>query len=224
MKKLIYIEEKFLDPIFCEPFINLAKRNTKELPYGDESRGGDTFLTSVTHSDPDESLTKGMDVPEPDGNYGAIYLGGNVDPTTIGDDIELGVSSRGADSLRQTVKMDDNELFKTVLHSVTDLCKSFDPDIVLDYVGVVRWPPGTFMKPHFDKNDVHGPDVFAAMLYLNDDFSGGHTCFEDFDVAPEPGKLIIFSNSKYLHHVSEVKGSERFVLSFWYKRNANVSS
>ena len=29
------------------------------------------------------------------------------------------------------------------------------------------------MKPHFDKNDVHGEDVFAAMLYLNDDFEGG---------------------------------------------------
>ena len=104
------------------------------------------------------------------------------------------------------------------VHSITDLCKSFDPDIVLDYVGVVRWPPGTFMKPHFDKNDVHGPDVFAAMLYLNDDFSGGHTCFEDFDVAPEPGKLIIFSNSQYLHHVNKVEDGERFVLSFWYKR------
>ena len=51
------------------------------MPCGDESRGGDTFLTTVTHSNPNESLAKEMDVPEPDGNYGAIYLGGNVDPT-----------------------------------------------------------------------------------------------------------------------------------------------
>ena len=198
MKKLIYIEEKFLDPILCEPFINLARKNDEEMPYGDENRGGDTFLTTVSHGKKDKSLSKGMDVPEPDGNYGAIYLGGNVDPTTI--------------------EIDDDELFKTVVHSITDLCKSFDPDIALDYVGVVRWPPGTFMKPHFDRNDVHGPDVFAAMLYLNDDFSGGHTCFDDFDVAPEPGKLIIFSNSQYLHHVNKVEDGERFVLSFWYKR------
>ena len=198
MKKLIYIEEKFLDSFLCEPFISLAKGNDEELPYGDESRGGDTFLTTVTHSNPDESLAKGMDVPEPDGNYGAIYLGGNVDPTTI--------------------KVDDNELFKTVVHAVTNLCKSFDPDIVLDYVGVVRWPPGTFMKPHFDKNDIHGPDVFAAMLYLNDDFEGGHTLFEQYDIKPEVGKLVIFSNSQLLHHVSKVEEGERFVLSFWYKR------
>ena len=198
MKKLIYVQENFLDPSLCIPFIELAKKNNQEIPYGDESRGGDTFLTTVTHSNPEESLTKGMDVPEPDGNYGAIYLGGEVDPTTV--------------------EIDDDELFKTVVHEVTNLCKGFDSDIILDYVGVVRWPVGTFMKPHFDKNDIHGPDVFAAMLYLNDDFDGGSTVFEHIEVKPETGKVVVFSNSQYLHHVSKVEKSERYVLSFWYKR------
>ena len=119
MKKLIYIQEKFLDPSLCVPFIELAKRNNQEMPYGDESRGGDTFLTTVTHSNPNESLAKEMDVPEPDGNYGAIYLGGNVDPTTI--------------------EINDDELFKTVVHGVTDLCKNFDPDIIIDYVAAVSY-------------------------------------------------------------------------------------
>ena len=201
MKKLIYVQERFLDPSLCVPFVELSKRNNQEMPYGDESRGGDTFLTTVS-TPTEESLTdgfflKGMDVPESDGNYGAIYLGGEVDPTTI--------------------QVDDDELFKTVVHGVTNICKSFDSKVELDYVGVVRWPVGTFMKPHFDKNDVHGADVFAAMLYLNDDFEGGSTVFEHMEVKPEQGKLIIFSNSKYLHHVSEVKNGERYVLSFWYK-------
>ena len=95
MKKLIYVQENFLDPSLCIPFIELAKKNNQEIPYGDESRGGDTFLTTVTHSNPEESLTKGMDVPEPDGNYGAIYLGGEVDPTTV--------------------EIDNDELFKTLI-------------------------------------------------------------------------------------------------------------
>ena len=100
MKKLIYIQEKFLDPSLCVPFIELSKRNNKEMPYGDESRGGDTFLTTVTHSNPNESLPKAPDIPEPDddGNYGAVYLGGNIDPTTI--------------------EVNDDELFKTVVHGV----------------------------------------------------------------------------------------------------------
>ena len=184
MKKLIYIEENFLKESLCKPFIDLAKRNLEEVPYGNSSRGGDTFLTSVTHSNPYESLPKEPMVPEPDGSYGAIYLGGNVDPTTI--------------------EVNENELFAEVVNAVTKICKSFDDNVILDYVGVVRWPPGTYMKPHFDKNDIHGEGVFAAMLYLNNDFGGGYTCFENHEVKPEPGRLLIFSNSLYLHHVTKV--------------------
>ena len=57
------------------------------------------------------------------------------------------------------------------------------------------------MKPHVDDNNVHNPDIFAAMLYLNNNL---YTCFEDFEVKPR-GKLIIFSNSQYLHYVSKVE-------------------
>ena len=124
-------------------------------------------------------------------DHGATYYGNNVDPITPEDNDE-------------------------VVTKVTEKCKSL-VDCQLGYVGIVRWPIGTFMKPHFDKNDVHGPDVFAAMLYLNDDFDGGSTIFDHMDVKPEAGKLIVFSNSKYLHHVSKVDKSERYVLSFWYK-------
>ena len=124
-------------------------------------------------------------------DHGATYYGNNVDPVTA--------------------ESDDDAVIK-----VTEKCKTF-ADCELIYAGVVRWPVGTFMKPHFDKNDVHGEDVFAAMLYLNDDFNGGSTIFEHMEVKPETGKLIIFSNSQYLHHVSKVDTNERYVLSFWYK-------
>ena len=83
-------------------------------------------------------------------------------------------------------------------------------------VGIVRWPTGTFMKPHFDSNNVHTPNKVAAMLYLNNDFEGGNLIFEDRVVKPEPGKLIIFENTKNLHYVDKVEDSERYALSFWY--------
>ena len=174
MKKLIYIEEDFLDSSLCQSFIDLSKDNQQEMPYGTHDRGGDTYLTTVEWE-----------------NHGATYYGGNVDPLEI--------------------KTTDG-----VVNKVNSLCKTFDSSSNLDYVGVVRWPVGTFMKPHVDDNNVHNPDIFAAMLYLNDDFGGGYTIFEDFEVKPKAGKLIIFSNSHYIHYVSKVENSERFVLSFWY--------
>ena len=95
MKKLIYVEENFISPSECQDLINLSKANEEEIPYGDESRGGDTFLTTL------------------DGIY---------------------------------FEKEKNN----VVEKVTNLCKTFDDRVIIDYAGVVRWPVGTFMKPHID--------------------------------------------------------------------------
>ena len=195
VKKIMYIEEEFLSPSLCQPFIDLHEKN-------------DSFLETVTHSNSDESLSYSPKIPEPDGDYGAIYLGGDVRPVDI--------------------KLTKDQLFRSVINNVTKLCKSFNNDIQLDYCGVIRWPKGTFMKPHYDKSEMFSPNVLAAFLYLNDNYVGGHTQFDTldenvwFDVKPKVGKLLIFSNREYLHHVSEVESGTRYMLSFWF--NAHISS
>ena len=164
MKKLLYIEENFISPSECQELIDLSKANKEEIPYGNETRGGDTFLTTL------------------DGIY-----------------------------------FDEGK--NSVVERVTNLCKTFDDRVVIDYAGVVRWPVGTFMKPHIDPHRPNQePDLFAAVLYLNDDFTGGYTGFEEYEVKPEVGKLLLFSNSIYKHHVTKIEGVERFALSIWYNR------
>ena len=164
MKKLLYIEENFISPSECQELIDLSKANKEEIPYGNETRGGDTFLTTL------------------DGIY-----------------------------------FDEGK--NSVVERVTNLCKNFDDRVVIDYAGVVRWPVGTFMKPHIDPHRPNQePDLFAAVLYLNDDFTGGYTGFEEYEVKPETGKLLLFSNSIYKHHVTKIEGVERFALSIWYNR------
>ncbi len=190
MKKILYIQDNFLNPSLCQSFIDLHEKEN------------DTFLEAVTHSNENESLSCGPDIPEDDGNYGAEYLGGNVDP------IQLNITK--------------DKLFASVINKVTNLCKIFDNDIRLDYCGVIKWPTGTYMKPHYDKSEMYGSNVFAAFLYLNDDFVGGHTQFDTidnevwFDVRPKKGKLLVFSNRQYLHHVSMVESGTRYLLSFWF--------
>jgi hypothetical protein len=164
LKKLLYIEENFISPSECQELIDLSKANKEEIPYGNETRGGDTFLTTL------------------DGIY-----------------------------------FDEGK--NSVVERVTNLCKNFDDRVVIDYAGVVRWPVGTFMKPHIDPHRPNQePDLFAAVLYLNDDFTGGYTGFEEYEVKPEAGKLLLFSNSIYKHHVTKIEGVERFALSIWYNR------
>ena len=190
MKKILYIQDNFLNSSLCQSFIDLHEKEN------------DTFLEAVTHSNENESLSYGPDIPEDDGNYGAEYLGGNVDP------IQLNITN--------------DKLFVSVINKVTNLCKIFDNNIRLDYCGVIKWPTGTYMKPHYDKSEMYGSNVFAAFLYLNDDFVGGHTQFDTidnevwFDVRPKKGKLLVFSNRQYLHHVSMVESGTRYLLSFWF--------
>ena len=47
MKKIIYTEENFISPNECQELIELSKANPDEIPYGDESRGGNTYLTTL---------------------------------------------------------------------------------------------------------------------------------------------------------------------------------
>ncbi len=62
MKNLIYIEENYITPEECEEFIKLSKDNQKPIPYGDPTRGGDTYLTNVEWK-----------------NHGSSYHGGDID-------------------------------------------------------------------------------------------------------------------------------------------------
>jgi len=71
------------------------------------------------------------------------------------------------------------------------------------------------MLPHRDKQD-----RYSAVLYLNDNFGGGETCLDEYgklvEVSPVKGSLLVFSNSKHLHWVNEVRKSSRYVVSFWF--------
>ena len=97
MKKVMYVEEDFLSPSLCQPFIDLHEKEN------------DSFLETVTHSNSGESLSYAPEIPEPDGDYGAIYLGGDVRPVDI--------------------KLTKDELFKNAISNVTSICKTFVNDI-----------------------------------------------------------------------------------------------
>ncbi len=63
---------------------------------------------------------------------------------------------------------------------------------------------------------------FTSMLYLNEDFEGGELYFpqyNDFEIRPKPGLLVIFSGTlKHLHGIREITSGMRYVhTTFWSK-------
>lgn len=78
-----------------------------------------------------------------------------------------------------------------------------------------RMQSGVQLKSHTDQHT--DPSIrYAAILYLNDDYSGGTLFFnniKDSDLRPKPGTLLVFpGNEEYEHGVRHVEeGPIRYV-------------
>lgn len=77
------------------------------------------------------------------------------------------------------------------------------------------------VMPHRDADMERIPGTeqlrYSTLLYLNEDFEGGHIKFSEYniEIQPRSGLLIIF-DSRYLHEVTPQFGSPRWTgLAFW---------
>jgi len=87
-------------------------------------------------------------------------------------------------------------------------------------VRLVLWSKGSKQLPHFDK--ARDTTTLTSITYLNDDFVGGKTFFEnEVVVKPETGKTVFFNGCKYKHGVSQVTSGFRYVLAIWYSNDIN---
>tara|TARA_B100001939_G_scaffold143059_1_gene123852 strand:- start:373 stop:1005 length:633 start_codon:yes stop_codon:yes gene_type:complete len=85
--------------------------------------------------------------------------------------------------------------------------------------------PLEFMENEEDVINVVPFTDFASILYLNDNFEGGETYFEDGTVLkPEQGTCVIFESMKHFHGVkpANVDGTreDRYTAPIWYTTQA----
>jgi hypothetical protein len=107
-------------------------------------------------------------------------------------------------------------------------------EVFPDLLQVIRWFPGMEQAPHSDnmKNTehsaVHQHRDYGAVLYLNDNFSGGKTFYPqyDFEISPEAGKLAIHpAETDHMHGVTKVEDGVRYtIVSFWTKDKAHFDN
>jgi predicted 2-oxoglutarate/Fe(II)-dependent dioxygenase YbiX len=83
------------------------------------------------------------------------------------------------------------------------------------------WPKNSKQHLHFD--ETRDSTVLTSITYLNDDYEGGETYFENgVVIKPEMGKTVFFDGMKYKHGVNPVTKGKRFVLATWYTDNINL--
>jgi len=85
----------------------------------------------------------------------------------------------------------------------------------IDWWQTVVWEPGTQMPFHIDtgKEDT----TLASIIYLNDDYFGGDTLFDDISVSPRRGRGLFFDGMFYRHAVGRIESGQRYVIATWYK-------
>ena len=89
----------------------------------------------------------------------------------------------------------------------------------LEWTQIVKWPVGSTQNLHFD--DVGDP-VLTSVLYLNDNYKGGQTYYEEGTIfKPKTGRIVYFDGQQYKHGVKPVEKETRFVVAAWY-RGKNV--
>jgi|TARA_E500000318_G_scaffold70451_3_gene65179 hypothetical protein len=94
-------------------------------------------------------------------------------------------------------------------------------NLEVNWLNICKWPVGAYQPKHLDNSGESGlPDpVFTSIHYLNDDYKGGETYFEDgVKVEPKLGRGLYFSGMEYKHGVRTVHMKPRYTLATWYKK------
>ena len=83
---------------------------------------------------------------------------------------------------------------------------------------IYEWSAESSMKMHKDLASKH--TAYTSVLYLNDNFTGGKTYFEDGTTfIPKKGKVLFYDGVENTHGVTEVKNGTRYTLAAWFKNN-----
>jgi hypothetical protein len=105
--------------------------------------------------------------------------------------------------------------------------KHFDYEMLYpEYSDLVVWYSGDSMGLHADNFDCIGgkpytDDLYfrkiSCLIYLNDNFEGGETFFENGNIIkPKKGMLAMFpSNCTHMHGVTRITNGTRYTMPMW---------
>jgi hypothetical protein len=152
-----------------------------------------------------------------------------------------------SENVKQKGKINSSEIFsyRQVDHSLVDnlqvwsimekyrwkvsqyAFKHFDYEMLYpEYSDLVVWYEGDSMNLHADNFDCSGNKPFlddlyfrkiSCLIYLNDNFEGGQTFFENGEfINPKKGMLAIFpSDCEHKHGVSKITNGIRYTMPMW---------
>jgi hypothetical protein len=106
------------------------------------------------------------------------------------------------------LKKEDLEI--DFINKIHNISKTINNSII-DWAQIVYWPKNSFQDFHFDNTS--NKTTLSSICYLNDNYEGGQTYFEDGTIfTPITGRVL-------LHGVKKIISGNRYVLATWYKND-----
>ena len=96
----------------------------------------------------------------------------------------------------------NNDLDKNVINKFNQMSALIN-NSVADWGQIVRWTKNSFQDLHFD--DASSKTTLSSICYLNEDFEGGQTYFEEGTLFKhKTGRALFFDGNYYFHGVKEI--------------------
>lgn len=85
----------------------------------------------------------------------------------------------------------------------------------ISFMQIIKNSTGSYMPYHKDEADTK--DTGTAIVYLNDDFTGGKFFLDGHVFTAHKGSVLAFNNSKErFHAVEPIYSGDRYVLALWF--------
>jgi predicted 2-oxoglutarate/Fe(II)-dependent dioxygenase YbiX len=131
----------------------------------------------------------------------------------------LGITMSGEAVNNQAMQDIHNQMYFLLLASTIPYTERYDMQEFMYHepYQALKYRTGEEYKPHYDGGTESGRAI-SAVIYLNDDYEGGHIEFPNFKIKlkPQKGMLILFpSNFAYRHIAHPVTSGTKYSLVTW---------
>lgn len=131
----------------------------------------------------------------------------------------LGITLGGESVDSQAMKDIHNQMYFLLLASTIPYTERYEMNEYLYHepYQALKYRDGEEYKAHYDGGTQSGRCI-SALVYLNDDYEGGHLEFPNFKIKlkPQKGMLILFpSNFAYKHVAHPVTQGTKYSLVTW---------
>jgi len=133
---------------------------------------------------------------------------------------DLGITLFAQETGNQLLQNIHNQMYVTLLAATIPYAEKHGiSQMYHENYNMLRYRSSQEYKSHFDGETVTGRSI-SAIVYLNNEYSGGEIEFVNFGVKikPEPGMLLLFpSNYAYRHIAHPVTDGTKYSIVTWIK-------